>query len=191
MVTSVSTDRGRRQRLQSKSHIQAPAPISMLPNTRAGKLAFLLSCAEQRRKDRERSYPLIFLCRCLACEKNWRKSRVLKLSYSYQPFHQIDLRTKCKGEQLKRAHGVKDKVLRTPLSLPFVIVQLLSPLPTFSVPVQFTPYNSLKVFDISKHTGVADVAGPRPQRQLLYQPVCSMGCCTDKVRIAVLMPLAQ
>lgn len=73
----------------------------------------------------------------------------------------------------------------------FVLVQLLSPLPRFSVPVQFTPYNSLKVFDISKHTGpgVADVAGPWPQRQLLYQLVCSMGGCTDKVlRIAILMP---
>lgn len=31
MVTSVSTDRGRRQRLQSKSHIHPPAPISVLP----------------------------------------------------------------------------------------------------------------------------------------------------------------
>lgn len=65
------------------------------------------------------------------------------------------------------------------------------PLPRFSVPVQFTPYNSLKVFDISKHTGpgVADVAGPWPQRQLLYQPVRSMGVCTDMVlRTAVLMP---
>lgn len=61
--------------------------------------------------------------------------------------------------------------------MPFVLAQMLSPLLRFSVPVQFTPYNSLKVFDISKHTGpgVADVAGPRPQRQLLYQPVRSMG----------------
>lgn len=73
----------------------------------------------------------------------------------------------------------------------FVLVQLLSPLPRFSVPVQFTPYNSLKVFDISKHSGpgVADVAGPWPQRQLLYQPGRSTGGCTDKVlRIAVLTP---
>lgn len=37
--------------------------------------------------------------------------------------------------------------------VPFVLVQMLSPLPRVSVPVQFTPYNSLKVFDISKHTG--------------------------------------
>lgn len=45
--------------------------------------------------------------------------------------------------------------------LSFVLAQLLSPLPRFSVPVQFTPYNSLKVFDISKPSGpgVADVAG--------------------------------
>lgn len=75
--------------------------------------------------------------------------------------------------------------------VPFVLVQLLSPLPRFSVPVQFTPYNSLKVFDISKHSGPggADVAGLRPQRQLLYQPACSMGGYIDKVlKIAVLMP---
>lgn len=51
MVTSVSTDWGRRQRLQSKSHIQAPAAM---PNTRAGILAFPLSPAEQRKQDRQR-----------------------------------------------------------------------------------------------------------------------------------------
>lgn len=51
----------------------------------------------------------------------------------------------------------------------FVLAQLLSPLPRFSVPVQFTPYNGLKVFDISKPSGsgVADVAVLWPQRQLL------------------------
>lgn len=73
----------------------------------------------------------------------------------------------------------------------FVLVQLLSPLPRFSVPVQFTPYNSLKVFDISKPSGsgVADVAVLWPQRQLLYQPVRFMGGCADKVlRIAILVP---
>lgn len=73
--------------------------------------------------------------------------------------------------------------------VPFVLVQLHSPLPSFSVPVQFTPYSRLKVFDISKHTGpgVADVAAPGPQRQLLYQPVRSTGGCADKVlRIAIL-----
>lgn len=73
----------------------------------------------------------------------------------------------------------------------FVLAQPLSPLPRFSVPVQFTPYNSLKVFDISKPSGpgVADVAGLWPQRQLLYQPGCSTGGCADKVlRIAVLLP---
>lgn len=59
----------------------------------------------------------------------------------------------------------------------FVLVQLLTPPPRFSVPVQFTPYNSLKVSDVSKPSGsgIADVAGLWPRRQLLYQPVCSMG----------------
>lgn len=53
------------------------------------------------------------------------------------------------------------------------------PTPSCSVPVQFIPYDSLKVFDISKHTepsgpgrvqAAADVPGPGPQRGLLYLP---------------------
>lgn len=71
-----------------------------------------------------------------------------------------------KDEQPKQAQAVRDEVFffffaRTSAMLSFVLAQLLSPLPRFSVPVQFTPYNSLKVFDISKPSGpgVADVAG--------------------------------
>lgn len=73
-----------------------------------------------------------------------------------------------KAEQPKHARAVRDEVFfffflfaRTSAMLSFVLAQLLSPLPRFSVPVQFTPYNSLKVFDISKPSGpgVADVAG--------------------------------
>lgn len=56
MVTSVSTDRGRRQRLQSKSHIQALAPISVLPY-QIPELGTLPSCSplqrEKRRTERE------------------------------------------------------------------------------------------------------------------------------------------
>lgn len=56
MVTSVSTDRGRRQRLQSKSHIQALAPISVLPY-QIPELGTLPSCSplqrEERRTERE------------------------------------------------------------------------------------------------------------------------------------------
>lgn len=69
-------------------------------------------------------------------------------------------------EQQKYAQPVRDEVFfvflaRTLAMLSFVLAQLRSPLPRFSVPVQFTPYNSLKVFDISKPSGpgVADVAG--------------------------------
>lgn len=66
-------------------------------------------------------------------------------------------------QQPKHAQAVRDEVsfARTSAMLSFVLAQLLSPLPRFSVPVQFTPYNSLKVFDISKPSGpeVADVAG--------------------------------
>lgn len=56
MVTSVSTDRGRRQRLQSKSHIQAPAShlSTAMPNTRTGNLAFSLSSAERREERTQR-----------------------------------------------------------------------------------------------------------------------------------------
>lgn len=62
--------------------------------------------------------------------------------------------------------------------LALVLVQLPScPLPGFSGPVRLTPYNSLKVFDISKHTGpgLADAVGLKPQRQLLYWAALSLG----------------
>lgn len=84
------------------------------------------------------------------------------------PYHQTaelttPLNPIMEEQQPRHAQAVRDEVsfARTSAMLSFVLAQLLSPLPRFSVPVQFTPYNSLKVFDISKPSGpgVADVAG--------------------------------
>lgn len=100
-----------------------------------------------------------------------------------------------KDEQPKHARAVRDEVFffflfaRTSAMLPFVLAQLLSPLPRFSVPVQFTPYNSLKVFDISKPSGpgVADVAGfVATEAVIVSASALHRGGCADKVlRIAV------
>lgn len=70
MVNSVSTDRGRRQKLQSKSHIHVPAPISVLPCQipELGTLPSRFRLQSKEKKDRERIFPLIFRCRCLACK---------------------------------------------------------------------------------------------------------------------------
>src|SRR4029434_6169767 len=69
--------------------------------------------------------------------------------------------------------GLLGDVWWLPLSVPFVSSPMAKPLPSCSVPVRFTPYNSLQVFDISKHThtqththtctgqNAADVAGAR------------------------------
>src|SRR4029434_9429827 len=48
--------------------------------------------------------------------------------------------------------GLLGDVWWLPLSVPFVSSPMAKPLPSCSVPVRFTPYNSLQVFDISKHT---------------------------------------
>lgn len=159
MVTSVSTDRGRRQRLQSKSHIQAPDLSIAMPNPELGAL---LSSAEQRQRE---NYPLIFPCRCLACRiTGLEGEEIPSVKLFLLPQQMAGLRSPfnlIKDEQFKHARDLKMKFYKDITTVSFVLVQLLSPLPRVSVPVQFTPYNSLKVFDISKHTdpGVADVAG--------------------------------
>lgn len=48
--------------------------------------------------------------------------------------------------------GLLGDVWRPPLSMPFVYSPMAKPPPSCSVPVRLTPYNSLQVFDISKHT---------------------------------------
>lgn len=52
MVTSVSTDRGRTRRLQSKSHIQASAPMSVQP-CQIPELGTLPSRLHLQSKERE------------------------------------------------------------------------------------------------------------------------------------------
>lgn len=69
MVTSVSWDWGRRQKkLQSKSHIQAPASIAGLPG-QIPEPGTLPSSVEQRQQDSGRNYHLSFPGRCLAITK--------------------------------------------------------------------------------------------------------------------------
>lgn len=152
-------------------------------------LAFVYRVKEK--KDRERIFPLIFRCRCLACKSTGPEGKAdlfSKAVFFFPSCQMAGLRTlfnPIKDEQFKQV--LQGHHQWCPLSL----FNCWPPLPRFSVPVQFTPYNSLKVFDISKHAGpgVADVAGLWPQRQLLYQPVRSAGVCADKVlRTAALMP---
>lgn len=116
----------------------------------------------------------------------------LQLSYCFQNSDFRTLLNPIIDKQLNMSSEAEDELFTgTSPKFSFVLVQLLSPLPRVPVPVQFTPYNSLKVFDISKPSGsgVAAVAGLCPQRQLLYQPVRSTGGCADKLlRAAVLVP---
>lgn len=130
MVTSVSTDRGRRQRLQSKSHIQAPASTSVLPRQipRLGTLPSRLRLQSKGRKGREKNYPLIFPYRCLACTKHNATQKQISPTNLFFPgyYHQIVRRSTefslAKNENFNHAKEVVDEVLRghhqsCPLSL--------------------------------------------------------------------------
>lgn len=123
MVTSVSTDRGRRQRLQSKSHIQAPASISVVP-CQVAELGTLPSRFHLQSKGRkghtEKNYLLIFPYRCLACARHGtggEKKQISLTNLSSSPFyHQmVGLRTLfnlIKDEKFNHARGVADEVLQ-------------------------------------------------------------------------------
>lgn len=119
MVTSVSTDRGRRQRLQSKSHIHAPAPISVLPCQipEPGTFPTRFRLQEQgKEKTRRENYPLIFPCRCLACKRLSTErgadffSEAIFFSFPHQMAGLRTLFNPIKDEPFKHARGVKDEV---------------------------------------------------------------------------------
>lgn len=125
MVTSVSTDRGRRQRLQSKSHIQAPASISVLPCQIPELVnpAFSLSSAEKRQKE-QLSPHLSLQMFGLHEAQDWAKV-VLINEPVFLLLRMAGLRTLfnlIKDAQFKHAQGVIDEVLQghprcCPLSL--------------------------------------------------------------------------
>lgn len=132
MVTSVSTDRGRRQRLQCKPHIHESAPISVLP-CQIPELGTLHCLRLQSKEKTERetilsSFPAdVWLARDRRERERGGGGQISLVKLFFFLHHQMaGLRTLFNpikdDEQFKHARGVEDEVLQghhrwSPLSL--------------------------------------------------------------------------
>lgn len=132
MVTSVSTDRGRRQRLQCKPHIHESAPISVLPCQipELGTLPSRLRLQSKEKTERETilsSFPAdVWLARDRRERGGGGGSDLFGEAIFFLHHQMAGLRTLFNpikdDEQFKHARGVEDEVLQghhrwSPLSL--------------------------------------------------------------------------